>query len=118
MSGANPYYNQAKVAKRGVNVGVKMNFSANKQNNLSIRNPRWIKRPDQEPSADTELVTAAVAAIDCLTTIPLENIRVTSHNNWLRLEGTVSWPNQRIMLEQVTRNLPGVRGVTDCIAVS
>jgi osmotically-inducible protein OsmY len=95
-----------------------MNFNGNTQNSVSTGNPRWIKCPEREPSTDTELVSAAITAIDCLTTVPLENIRVTSNNNWLRLEGTVSCPNQRITLEQVTRNLPGVRGVTDCIAVS
>ena len=71
----------------------------------------WVKRLNRNPSGDAELATAAADAIECLTTIPLETIQVTARNGWLQLEGTVAREQQRITLEEVTRRLPGVRGV-------
>lgn len=63
-------------------------------------------------------MTAAIFALDCLTTVPLESIRVTARNSLLHLDGTVTSSHQRITLEEVARNVPGVRGVVDRIEVA
>lgn len=77
----------------------------------------WIKRPQESRRADAELAAAAVDAIDVLTTVSHESIKITAHNGWLRLEGTVAGRHQRIVLDEITRNLPGVQGVVDSTIV-
>lgn len=63
------------------------------------------------------MVTAARDAIAVLTTIPQNTIKVTAHDGWIYLDGRVNWRHQRIMLEDVVRSLPGVRGVSDSIII-
>jgi len=77
----------------------------------------WVKRLDTSRSADSDLAAAATDAIAWLTTVPQETITVTALNGWLHLEGTVNRRQQRIIVEDVTRHLPGVRGVTDSIII-
>jgi len=93
-------------------------------------NPELPKRGVQDQSSNTgakprkdkraydvDLEKAAVEAIECLTTVPMETVQVTAHDGLLRLEGTVSGEHQRILLEDVTRHLPGVRQVIDSITI-
>jgi len=87
------------------------------KNGQSNRPTAWVKRPNTNRSSDAELATAAVDAIECLTTVPLETIQVTARNGWLQLEGTVAREQIRTTLEEVTRRLPGVCGVIDSIAI-
>jgi osmotically-inducible protein OsmY len=67
--------------------------------------------------ADDELARTASDAIQWLTTIPRETITVTAHNGHLDLAGRVLSLNQRQIIENVTRTLRGVRGVTNLICV-
>jgi len=66
---------------------------------------------------DNELAATAFDAIQILTTVPAENLQVTAHDGWLCLNGTIMWQHQRNTVEDVTRHLPGVRGLTDAIEV-
>ena len=66
---------------------------------------------------DNELATAAVTAIEILTTVPPDTIQVTANHGWLHLNGTVRWQHQRNTVEDVTRHLPGVRGLIDSIGI-
>jgi osmotically-inducible protein OsmY len=66
---------------------------------------------------DDELAVTAVGAIQILTTVPSEKLQVTAHDGWLCLKGTLTWRHQRKTVEDVTRHLPGVRGLTDVIEV-
>lgn len=59
----------------------------------------------------------AQQAIKWLTTIPQETIKVTAHNGHLDLDGRVASLQQRLILEDLARTLPGVRGVTNLICV-
>ncbi|HWX18556.1 MAG TPA: BON domain-containing protein [Candidatus Binatia bacterium] len=68
-------------------------------------------------SDDTALATAAGEAIKWLTTIPQDAISVSAHDGWLELDGKVNWRHQRITVEDVTRNLPGVKGVINSIRI-
>jgi osmotically-inducible protein OsmY len=78
----------------------------------------WIKRPNMRQLADTDLAAAAADAIETLTTVPPETIKVTARDGWLHLRGTVNWPHQRTTVEDVTRNLSGVQGVIDSITIN
>ena len=66
---------------------------------------------------DTDLAGAATDAIAFLTTVPEDTIKVTAQNGWLHLEGTVDSDSKRIIVEEVTRPLTGVRGVVNSIKV-
>lgn len=77
----------------------------------------WVKRPDLSGLGDTGLARAAADAIGVLTTVPQESIKVTARNGWLHLEGTLNHQHQRDTVEDVTRHLPGVRGVIDSISI-
>jgi osmotically-inducible protein OsmY len=66
---------------------------------------------------DTALATAAEEAIKWLTTIPQDAISVSAHDGWLELDGKVNWRHQRITVEDVTRHLPGVKGVINSIRI-
>src|SRR5689334_7468553 len=86
-----------------------------KKDVLAKQHKPWVKQPDLTRSADTGLAAAAAEAIEVLTTVPPESIKVTARNGWLYLEGEVDWRHQRTIVEDVTRHLPGVRGVIDSI---
>jgi osmotically-inducible protein OsmY len=78
---------------------------------------QWSIGANISHSADEDLAASAVDAIECLTTISTETLKVSARKGWLRLEGNVNWPDQRMILEQVTRHLPGVAGVIDSLAI-
>ncbi|HTL56852.1 MAG TPA: BON domain-containing protein [Candidatus Limnocylindrales bacterium] len=78
----------------------------------------WQKRPISHRLDDRQLAAAATEAIEILTTVPQESIRVTARNGWLWLEGTVNWRHERTIVEDVTKHLPGVRGVSDLITIN
>src|ERR1043166_10063491 len=82
-----------------------------------LRRNRWVKVPNLNRRTDSELAASAVDAIEWLTTIPQECIRVRARNGWLNLEGAVEWEHQRNTVEEVTRHLPGVKGVVNAIAI-
>lgn len=81
------------------------------------RHTGWVKHHNLNRPNDVDLAKAAADAIECLTTVPLEGIRVTAHKGLLHLEGTVPWNHQRVTLEDVVWHLPGVHGVVDSIMV-
>jgi osmotically-inducible protein OsmY len=83
----------------------------------NLQNKPWVKQPNRSRLTDTDLAAAAANAIECLTTVPQETIQVTARNGWLHLEGALSCRHQLRTLEEITRHLPGVRGITDSIAI-
>jgi osmotically-inducible protein OsmY len=66
---------------------------------------------------DKDLAAAAADAIDVLTTIPQESIKVSARDGWVRLEGKVSGAQQRALLENISWHLPGVQGVINLITI-
>jgi osmotically-inducible protein OsmY len=66
---------------------------------------------------DKELAASAIDAIACLTTVDADMLRVTAQKGWLHLEGTVKSDSERIIVEEVTRSLNGVRGVFNSVKV-
>jgi osmotically-inducible protein OsmY len=66
---------------------------------------------------DTELQAAAGEAIQWLTTVPRETIKVTARDGWLTLEGEVEERHQAHCIEELVREVPGVRGVRSALTV-
>ena len=67
---------------------------------------------------DTEIAHAAVAALKWNTVVPNDKITVTVANGWLTLKGTVDWQYQRDAAFRTVRDLTGVKGVTNSVAVT
>lgn len=80
-------------------------------NDLSVHLPNLFER------TDTELAQAAVAALKWNTMIPADRTTVTVTNGWLTLHGTLDWQYQKDAAARAIRDLPGVKGVTNSIAV-
>ena len=66
---------------------------------------------------DTEIAQAAVAALKWNTMVPNERITVTINNGWLARTRTLDWQYQKDAAARAVRDLTGVKGVTNNIAV-
>jgi osmotically-inducible protein OsmY len=66
---------------------------------------------------DAEIQAAAGEAIQWLTTVPRETIKVTARDGWLTLEGKVEERHQAQCIEELMREVPGVRGVKNALTV-
>jgi len=66
---------------------------------------------------DFELALAAKNAIELLATAPKGAVRVTVRDGWISLAGKAEDGSQKGAAEIVVRNLPGVRGVNNLIAI-
>jgi osmotically-inducible protein OsmY len=81
------------------------------------QNGQRATQPFPNQSSDQDLTAAAADAIAWLTTVPLEALKVSAQNGWLYLEGTVNSACERIIVEEVTRWLNGVRGIYNYVEV-
>ena len=66
---------------------------------------------------DTEIAQAAVGALKWNTVVPNDRVTVTVANGWLTLGGTLDWQYQKDAAARAVRDLMGVKGVTNNIAV-
>jgi osmotically-inducible protein OsmY len=69
-----------------------------------------------EPS-ERKMAAEITDAIQCITTIPMESLRVTINEDWVCLRGTLKEQQQREAAEKVVRQFNGVRGVTNLITI-
>lgn len=68
-------------------------------------------------ASDQELSEAVVKALAWHFWIPRKTIHAEVHDAWLSLSGTVEWLFQRKGVEDVVRNIAGLRGVSNDIRV-
>ena len=66
---------------------------------------------------DTEIAQAAVAALKWTTVVPNDRVTATVTGGWLTLNGTLDWQYQKDAAARTVRDLTGVKGVTNNIAV-
>jgi osmotically-inducible protein OsmY len=66
---------------------------------------------------DTDIAQVVVSALRWNTTVPDEKITVSVGDGWVTLKGTVDWEYQRQAAANAIRDLAGVRGVTNTIAI-
>jgi osmotically-inducible protein OsmY len=76
-----------------------------------------VKLPDSSRRTDSDIAAAAVNAIKAITTVPQDTVKITVHDGWLTLEGTVDGWHQKSAAEEAMRNLAGVKDVTNLIAI-
>ncbi len=66
---------------------------------------------------DTEIAQAAAAALKWNSTAGIDRVMVAVTNGWIRLSGTVDWHYQREAAARAVRELTGVKGIINNIAV-
>jgi osmotically-inducible protein OsmY len=76
-----------------------------------------IRLPSRFVRGDTEIAHAAVNALRWDVQVPDDRIRVKVQGGWLTLDGEVEWWYQKRAAEEAVRNLVGVVGVTNALAV-
>ncbi|GLY20889.1 BON domain-containing protein [Micromonospora sp. NBRC 101691] len=80
-------------------------------NDLAVRLPTSARRTDQE------VATAVVRALEWDAFVAVEDLDVTVADSWVTLRGQVEWEYQRRAADRAVRQLTGVRGVSNGIAV-
>jgi len=76
-----------------------------------------VKLPGAHQRSDTDIAHAAVNALRWDVQVPDDRIKATIEDGWIALEGDVEWQYQKWAAEGAVRNLTGVKGVTNLIAV-
>jgi osmotically-inducible protein OsmY len=83
----------------------------------AVANELVVKLPSSKERDDTDIAEAALRALRWHTSIPEEQIKVGVANGWLTLEGEVEWFYQKQAAHDAVRQLTGVRGVSNNIAI-
>ena len=66
---------------------------------------------------DSEIAQAAVSALQWNTLVPANRVSVAVSNGWITLTGNLDWQYQKDAAVRAVRDLMGVRGVDNNIAV-
>jgi osmotically-inducible protein OsmY len=83
----------------------------------AIANDLQVKLPAASERADPDIARAAIDALKWDVVVPSDRITVKVEKGWVTLEGDVEYYFQRVAAERDVRNLTGVKGVTNLIAV-
>jgi osmotically-inducible protein OsmY len=83
-----------------------------------IVNELRVKLPAHAQRSDPELARMAVSALESSVLVPHERIQVAVEDGWITLKGEVEWYYQKEEAERAVRNLTGVAGVSNLIAVA
>ena len=67
--------------------------------------------------SDTEIAEVAESALKWHALVPADQIQVKVEKGWITLKGEVEWDYQRKNAEKAVRNLTGVVGVSNSIAL-
>lgn len=82
-----------------------------------VANDLVVKLPALGARDDTDIAQAALNALKWHTNVPEERMKVTVSNGWIILEGEVDWQYQKEAAYRAVRDLTGVKGVTNQIAL-
>jgi osmotically-inducible protein OsmY len=66
---------------------------------------------------DEDIAAAVRKALRDHVLVTALNIRVTVSDGWVTLEGEVQWQYQKLAAEAAIRHVPGIKGITNLIAV-
>jgi osmotically-inducible protein OsmY len=84
---------------------------------LDVANDLKVKVPGQAGRTDTDLALAVRRALEWDVFVPDDKIRSTVSDGWVTLEGTVDSWSQHQDAARAVRNLAGVKGVQNKIAI-
>lgn len=83
----------------------------------AVANDLAVRLPGPAERADPEIAAAAAHALEWEAFVPLAGLAVTVADGWVTLHGQVEWEYQRRAAERAVGRLPGVRGLSNGIAV-
>ena len=83
----------------------------------AVANELEVRLRDGQHRTDTDIAQSVVTALDWNILVPKNRITVSVSDGWVTLKGRVDWEYQRSTAAGLLRNLVGVRGVTNMIAV-
>jgi osmotically-inducible protein OsmY len=83
----------------------------------AVANDMNVRLGDDQKKTDTDIAQAVVSALRWNTVVPEEKISVSVSEGWVTLKGKVDWEYQRAAAAHAVRDLTGVRGVTNIIAL-
>jgi osmotically-inducible protein OsmY len=66
---------------------------------------------------DSDIARAAVAALQWNVLVPSNQVQAVVQHGWITLTGEVNWQFQKTLAEKAVRYLPGVKGITNRIAI-
>jgi osmotically-inducible protein OsmY len=76
-----------------------------------------VEIPSSHQRTDSEITAAATEAINCITTVPTETIKLAAKNGWLTLNGTLDNWQEKEAAENAVHHLAGIVGVTNDITI-
>jgi osmotically-inducible protein OsmY len=83
----------------------------------AVANELVVHLPASYERTDTEIAQTAVNALRWNTVVPVGQVTVAVSDGWITLKGDVEWQYQRDAAARCVRDLFGVKGVTNAIAV-
>jgi osmotically-inducible protein OsmY len=83
----------------------------------AIANDIEVKLPSSSQRSDPDIAHAAVSTLRWSTSVPEDRVKVKVEKGWLTLQGDVDWYYQKEAAERAVRQLTGVKGVSNLIAV-
>jgi osmotically-inducible protein OsmY len=83
----------------------------------AVANELEVKLPAESERSDEGIAHAVASIFSWNASIPKNRIHVQVTQGWVTLQGTVDWHYQGILAESLVKDLMGVKGVTNLIAV-
>ena len=77
-----------------------------------------VKLAGDSQHTDADIAQAAVNVLNWNTSVPSNRVKVLVENGWITLQGSVEYQFQKEAAENAVRNLKGVKGVSNLIAVN
>jgi osmotically-inducible protein OsmY len=77
-----------------------------------------VKLAGDSQHTDADIAQATVNVLNWNTSVPSNRVKVLVENGWITLQGSVEYHFQKMAAEHVVRNLKGVKGVSNLIAVN
>jgi len=77
-----------------------------------------VKLAGDSQYSDVDIAQAAVNALGWNASVPRDRIKILVENSWITLRGSVEYHYQKDAAEGAVRNLKGVRGVSNLIAIT
>jgi osmotically-inducible protein OsmY len=84
----------------------------------AVANDLAVRLPTASERTDTDIAQAAVSALRWNTLVPTDRVTVSVAKGWLTLSGTLDWQYQKDAALRAVRDLTGVKGVTNNIAIT
>ena len=83
----------------------------------AVANDIEVRLDGDRSRTDSEIAQAAVQTLAWNSVIPKDSVSITVSDGMLTLSGTVDWQYQKDAADRAMRNLSGVRGVINSLAI-